>query len=70
MATAAAFGRNRPSLLLLLKTTVQTHKMKEGKADYRAFSRRALKDHAPLGSPRVEGGGRGAQEVCKSLELI
>ena len=69
MATAAAFGRNRPSLLLLLKTTVQTHKMKEGKADYRAFSRRALKDHAPLGSPRV-GGGRGAQEVCKSLELI
>lgn len=25
--------------------------MKEGKADYRAFSSRVLKDHAPLGSP-------------------
>lgn len=51
METAAAFGRNRPSFLLRLTTSVQTRKTKEGKADDRAFSSRVLKDHAPLGSP-------------------
>lgn len=30
--------------------------MKEGEADYRAFSRRVLKDDAPLGSPWRRGG--------------
>lgn len=68
METAAAFGRNRPSFLLRLTTSVQTRKTKEGKADDRAFSSRVLKDHAPLGSPWR--GRAGAQEVCKPLELI
>lgn len=50
-----------PPFFCFLQPVYRRPKTKEGKADYRAFSRRVLEDHPPLGSP-----WRGAEGLRRS----